>query len=321
MKQAVLFKAVGGQLKTHLSLSLKETTTYNELREQVLRWDRGQQKWAGLIIPDDNGPAPMEISQLWEKGKGKQKGKGKGKNDMKGQKGKGKGKQKGKDGKGYGNSKGKGKDGKGKQSYGGGKQDGSKGKASGKGCYICGKMGHQARDCWQVRNVTSDGQQEQQQPPQQQGGGSVAGSPMSASSGASPNHGPVSQATQYRVARIQEEPEHCYDVSRHDDVVFDLRDQSPDMSPVRKINVISYYIGDEPSLEAQEIQMSTVRAVVDCMDDDSSLCAILLDSGADSSVFSLSMSGAGSASFQAPSKLQDAQGRCSPVHGFMVCVM
>lgn len=44
LKCAILLRCLSGALKTHLSLSLKETSTYNELREDFLRWDRARQK-------------------------------------------------------------------------------------------------------------------------------------------------------------------------------------------------------------------------------------------------------------------------------------
>lgn len=110
LKQAVLMKALSGQLRTHINLSIDENTTYSSLRESVLRWDRGQQKWSGLVFANDTGDA-MEIDRL--KGKKGQKGKGKG-NDWKGDgKSKGKGKTKSKEN-GKGGSKGKGKKGEGK---------------------------------------------------------------------------------------------------------------------------------------------------------------------------------------------------------------
>ena len=308
LKQAVLLKAVTGQLKTHLNLNIEANTKYSDLREQVLRWDRGQQKWSGLIVPDD--PYPMDINRMSdEKGKGK-KGKGKGKSyDQKG-KGKSKGKSKSKDGaKGF--SKGKGKDGKGK---GGGKYDGSKGKTSGKGdrsCHICGKYGHFARDCWSqnVRSVNLEGQQQQQSQPS--GQQTPAGSPMSAgSSGVAQTQQQVSQQnTQYRVSRIQEEH---YTDAKHGDVVFDLRSGSPVQSPSGSLRVIRFFIGEEPS-ENPVSQTCSVRTMTRVKNEDHEMCSILLDSGADASVFPLSISGSGVRSNQGRSNLQDAQGRTIPI--------
>ena len=40
LQQAILLKCVSGQLKTHLNLAIQDSTTFQELREQVLKWDR-----------------------------------------------------------------------------------------------------------------------------------------------------------------------------------------------------------------------------------------------------------------------------------------
>ena len=85
---------------------LDGSAKYADVRDQVLRWDRSQQKWTGLVAPSDDNRAdevvPMEVDRIgqtgWSKGKGE---KGKGKGNSKGfyndGKGKGKGKSKGKD--------------------------------------------------------------------------------------------------------------------------------------------------------------------------------------------------------------------------------
>ena len=113
LQQAILLKCVSGQLRTHLNLHVQEAATFPELREQVLKWDRAQQKWNGLIFAEDSsGAAPMEIDRVWSYGndKGWSSGKKGSKGKQKGPKGPPKGKSKGK------NSKGKdGRDGKGKK--------------------------------------------------------------------------------------------------------------------------------------------------------------------------------------------------------------
>ena len=101
------------------------------------------------------GPVPMEIDRVQSKGKSKGS-KGKSKDNSKG---KSKGKGKNKDGKGKGkpsdqNQKGS----KGNVSL---QNDRSKGKGKGdsKACYVCGRTGHMAKDCWhsgQVRQVGSE---------------------------------------------------------------------------------------------------------------------------------------------------------------------
>eukprot|EP00435_Cladocopium_sp_Y103_P046416 s2067_g13.t1 len=170
---AVLLKCLGGQLKTYLQLTLKDTTTYEELREAALRYDQSTIKWTQAMsepsrhCTTNDTATPMDVDRV-EKGKGK---KGKAKRNAKG-KDKNKGKQKSKQshekgqqsGKGYGNqqqsswnSKGSswqnsswngGNDNSGK---GGKSQKGGKSKDAGKGkdttCHRCGGHGHYARDC------------------------------------------------------------------------------------------------------------------------------------------------------------------------------
>ena len=177
LQQAILLKCVGGQLRTHLNLAIQESTSFKDLREHVLRCDRSQQKWSGLIFADDTTSTPMEVDRVYA---GKKGGKDKGKGFT--QKGPSKGKSKGKTkSKQEGKSSYKGKqkgDGKGKA---GGKQNdnssykGKGGMRSDQVCHRCGKPGHFARDCWSpaVRNV----QGEFQQQPQQQ---TVQSSPSSA---------------------------------------------------------------------------------------------------------------------------------------------
>ena len=97
LKCAVLMKCLGGQLKTFLQVTMKETTSYEELREAALRFDQSTIRWThsmslGASVSNAADTAvPMDVDRV-EKGKGK---KGKSKDAGKG-KDKGKGKQKGK---------------------------------------------------------------------------------------------------------------------------------------------------------------------------------------------------------------------------------
>ena len=91
MKSAVLLRAVSGQMKTHLNLTLNEGSSYSKIREAIIAFSMRQRRngmsqaltFSGmsLITSDPNGMMPMEIDRI--KGNGK-KGKGKSK-DTKGQ--------------------------------------------------------------------------------------------------------------------------------------------------------------------------------------------------------------------------------------------
>ena len=162
IKFAVLMRCVTGQLKTWLQLNVAETHDYSRLREAIIQYDSATLKWNNSMMlgqeVNKDGPVPMEIDRVMEKGRGGKAGKGKGKENVKG---KGKGEQKGGKQGGKGKGQRKGQDhgvGSKSQQKGSWKQGGSKG--SGKSpqavreCFVCGKPGHLARDCWRkVRQV------------------------------------------------------------------------------------------------------------------------------------------------------------------------
>ena len=179
IRTAVLMRCITGQLKVWLQLQITETTSYNQLRELVVSYERSTARWTesmvlGAEVPDSS--APMEVDRIQKgkgagkKGQGKkgenQKGaynsfKGQSKSDFKGRgkydKGKGKSKNsksndgKGHDRKGHGkywseHSKGKG--------YGQGKSrgDGGKGNQQSIQCWHCGGN-HKAANCWKNNHV------------------------------------------------------------------------------------------------------------------------------------------------------------------------
>ena len=306
LKTAVLMRSITGQLKTWLQLQVSESTTYTKVREMIMSYDSSTTRWSEqMVLGIDNsslgadGPVPMEIDSVEGKGKGKYNGKGKSK-DKGSSKGKAGGKQKGKDGKGK-NQKG---DQKGSKGGGAGKQSKGKGKGE-KQCHVCGHTGHYAWDCWQqVRNVSADGGQ----------GSRVQGSPASSTGGiSSVSHSqPVSQpsnsaqATQHRVARILE----TGDDVKHDELVFDLRNSGSSHFSGH-VNVLHFFIGDS---DDDFQRMGHVRAVIDEMSDSGEeMFNILLDSGADASIFPVSLLGRGKQADGVVGKLYDAQGAEIPI--------
>ena len=113
-----------------------------------------------------------------------------------------------------------------------------------------------------------------------------------------------SQATQHRVARICE----TGDDEKHGELVFDFRGASH--SHVSgDVNVVHFFIGD---VEDDLHFTGHVRAVIDEMsDNDEELYNILVDSGADASIFPVSLLGKGipgKPAYGVIGKLHDAQG-------------
>ncbi len=163
LKVATLMRCCNSKLREFLQLNIKESSTYLEVREHIMNYERVSKSWTQEQVlkaiqqdpsrPDAGGPTPMEIDRI-EKGKGKNKSKGK----SKGKEGKGSGWSSGAWG--FGRGRGRGRDGKGKGKKGRGKGKGkNKGKSKNKGkgnykgkvgqdqCAICHGYGHWSREC------------------------------------------------------------------------------------------------------------------------------------------------------------------------------
>ena len=179
IRSAVLMRCITGQLKVWLQLQITEATTYNQLRELVISYERSTARWTeSMVLGAEalDGSAPMEVDRIQDP---YYRGKGKGKHDAKGKGGKSKD-GKGKDIKG----KGKTKDGKHQNQYqkSSGKswpgnpkgKDPSREKGKGQGgkqlstngkgqqmlkCWTCGGN-HKQQNCWRnhhVRQVADEG--------------------------------------------------------------------------------------------------------------------------------------------------------------------
>ena len=180
LKSATLIRCSENRLREHLQLTIKESTTYTEIREAVLSHEQASTTWSQEAImksltlkPNDarDETLPLDVDRVEKgKGKGKQKGKEKGKGWWSGfAYGGGRGYPKGK-GRGFGRGgKSKGKQ-KGKK--GGKSKNKQKGKTGGKKtdnvdqnqCRICFGFGHWSRDSPQrVQQVEQQPQVQQQQ--------------------------------------------------------------------------------------------------------------------------------------------------------------
>lgn len=86
LKSATITKCSDAKLREHLQLTIQDTTTYAQLREVVLNYEKASKSWIGEAVlksiqntasHDDGGPRPMEVDRIEAKGKNKGKGKGK----------------------------------------------------------------------------------------------------------------------------------------------------------------------------------------------------------------------------------------------------
>ena len=269
LKVSTLVNAAPGPLQVQLQRSLRADTTYNELKEKVLAYERSTTKWqaaSGLQFPAvaaNDTATPMEIDAVSYAG-GK-KGK---KGDEKGKKGKGKDRD----------SKGRPKGGKPK----GGKPEPKKGgRPTGK-CHTCGKQGHFSRDCWHNRPGGKGVHQVQEE---------TSSSPSStATTVAAPTQQPVHPAAKaVRRIKLSTPPTaattEIFDISEDTVAEFALEPADPYF-----VQMVTATTDEDPPVEEDEPAL------------------IILDSGADASMVPYSFGGRGSPAGGSPPVLQDAQG-------------
>eukprot|EP00435_Cladocopium_sp_Y103_P020525 s4238_g5.t1 len=292
LKAATLIRCSEQRLREHLQLTVGESTSYAQLREAVLGFEKAAKSWTTESvlkslnpIPEstntNSGPVPMEVDRIYNdkgksKGKGKSKSKGKswwsfgsyglygrgrgGKSKGRGNKGKGKGKPKGK-------SKGKSKDS-------GKKGDGRKGKFTDpQQCRLCGEYGHWSRECpnRMTNQVVNNANPVQQQLPVQ------------------PQQQPAEASTQYRSS-----PNSSYPPS------------STTASSIRRI----YGIPASMTSSSSSVRMVSAGGMAEGKN------VIILDSGSDFSLLPLSHgSGVDGPADESKVQLKDCQGQALQVAG------
>ena len=79
LRFAVVFRCVTGQLKTWLQLQVQDGTSFADLREHIVRYDKATLKWTDamcLASEPSHETVPMDVDRIekGKKGKGKPKG-------------------------------------------------------------------------------------------------------------------------------------------------------------------------------------------------------------------------------------------------------
>ena len=292
LKQAILRKCVAGQLRTHLNLAIQETTTFAELRGHVLRWDRSQQRWNGFCFQMNQlllqlHPWKLIAFTLLARKAEKTKVKG-------------------------GNRKAS-KRAKENRSQSPKVMASATPRASRRETGKANQVGSQmipldtrTKEIVQMKCAIVVANQGTMHV--------TVGRPMFKLCSQRVNN--------YRILRLHRHCSHLqallklepqvqalsssqqlnsglqefmrlsfsrlqmFQVSRHGEVVFDLRSPASNASRHEgSVRVFKYYIGDEPSC----YENGSVRAIVESIPEDTNMCNILLDSGADASIFPASM--------------------------------
>jgi hypothetical protein len=83
LKIATLVKCSGQKLRDYLQITINEQTTYAQLKEIILGYDKACRAWTPESVlkslqsstATDQGPQPMEVDRIENKGKRKHQGK------------------------------------------------------------------------------------------------------------------------------------------------------------------------------------------------------------------------------------------------------
>ena len=61
LKFSILMKVIGGQLKTHLQLTLRDDTTYEQLRESIINYDQATIRLSSAMAPGNSVGKKMQL--------------------------------------------------------------------------------------------------------------------------------------------------------------------------------------------------------------------------------------------------------------------
>ena len=325
---STLIRVLPRHIQQHIQLSMDEQSSFAQVKDRVLAYERVSSTWtkdrvladAGIAplgavssyANDGGASAPMEINMI--KGKGKWKGKQQSdKGKSKGKSGFDKGKPKGKQfdkGKGKSSSKGAGDSSKGSQKG----QSGAK--LDSNVCAYCGKYGHWQRDCLkkksdqqnkQVRVVEDVGDSKTDTTYSSATASTAAASVRMVSiADTSHAHGLVEDLTVFSLPSSSSSPFQLCMISSCDQ--FDMSSTDSDMnwtiSP--DLTLLETCCSDDSICSCIH---GHVRVVSNVAAHQSSMpCDVILDSGADTSALPLRFSGVGTACPSPNTTFVDAQG-------------